>query len=111
MTPSLRKVPLVLASLLSALIESLSTPWGLFRHYWALVKLLLTIFATIVLLAKMPLIGYAARPTAEATLSRADLYAVGIQLAVPCHWRPASPARGNRAVGAQTMGLDALWAN
>jgi hypothetical protein len=75
-------VPLALASLLSGLIESLGTPWGLFRHYWVLVKLLLTIFATIVLLAKMPLIGYAARRAAEATLSRADLRAVGIQLAV-----------------------------
>jgi hypothetical protein len=75
-------VPLALASLLSGLIESLGTPWGLFRHYWVLVKLLLTIFATIVLLAKLPLIGYAARRAAEATLSRADLRAVGIQLAV-----------------------------
>jgi hypothetical protein len=75
-------VPLALASLLSGLIESLGTPWGLFRHYWVLVKLLLTIFATIVLLAKMPLIGYAARRAAETTLSRADLRAVGIQLAV-----------------------------
>jgi hypothetical protein len=74
-------VPLALASLISGLIESLGTPWGLFRHYWVLVKLLLTIFATIVLLAKMPLIGYAARRAAETTLSRADLRAVGIQLA------------------------------
>jgi hypothetical protein len=54
-------VPLAFASLLSGLIQSLGTPWGLFRHYWVLVKLLLTIFATIVLLKKMPLIGYAAR--------------------------------------------------
>jgi len=75
-------VPLALASLLSGLIESLGTPWGLFRHYWVLGKLRLTIFATIVLLAKMPLIGYAARRAAEATLSHADLRAVGIQLAV-----------------------------
>jgi hypothetical protein len=75
-------VPLALASLLSGLIESLGTPWGLFRHYWVLVKLLLTIFATMVLLAKMPLIGYAARRAAETTLSRGDLRAVGIQLAV-----------------------------
>jgi hypothetical protein len=75
-------VPLALASLLSGLIESLGTPWGLFRHYWVLVKLLLTIFATIVLLAKMPLIGYAARRAAETTLSLGDLREVGIQLAV-----------------------------
>jgi len=75
-------VPLAFASLLSGLIQSLGTPWGLFRHYWVLVKLLLTIFATIVLLAKMPLIGYAARRAAETTSTSADLHTAGIQLAV-----------------------------
>ena len=75
-------VPLAFASLLSGLIESLGTPWGLFRHYWVLAKLLLTTFATIVLLAKMPLIGYAARRAAETTSSSADLHRAGTQLAV-----------------------------
>ena len=63
-------VPLGLASLLTGLVSSLGTDWGLFRHYWVLVKLLLTIFATIVLLAKMPLIGYAARRAAEKAASK-----------------------------------------
>lgn len=75
-------VPLAFASLLSGLIQSLGTPWGLFRHYWVLVKLLLTIFATVVLLKKMPLIGYAARRAAETTLSSADLRMAGTQLVV-----------------------------
>ncbi|HTF70002.1 MAG TPA: hypothetical protein VK638_45725 [Edaphobacter sp.] len=75
-------VPLAFASLLSGLIESLGTPWGLFRHYWVLAKLLLTTFATIVLLTKMPLIGYAAHRAAETTSTSADLHTVGIQLAV-----------------------------
>jgi hypothetical protein len=75
-------VPLALASLLTGLIQSLGTPWGLFRHYWVVVKLLLTIFAAVVLLVKMELIGYAARLAAETTLSRADLRAAGIQLLV-----------------------------
>jgi hypothetical protein len=75
-------VPLAFASLLSGLIQSLGTPWGLFRHYWVLVKLLLTTFATIVLLAKMPLINYAARRATETKLSNANLRAAGIQLAV-----------------------------
>lgn len=74
-------VPLALASLVSGLIQSLGTPWGLFRHYWVLVKLSLTIFATIVLLEKMPVIGYAARRAAETALSSADLSA-GMPLAV-----------------------------
>jgi hypothetical protein len=75
-------VPLAFASLLTGLIQSLGTPWGLFRHYWVLAKLLLTVFVTIVLLIKMDLISYAARLAAETILSRADLRAAGIELAV-----------------------------
>ncbi len=75
-------VPLALASLLTGLIQSLGTPWGLFRHYWVVVKLLLTVFAIVVLLVKMELIGYAARLAAETTFFRADLRAAGIQLVV-----------------------------
>jgi hypothetical protein len=43
-------VPLAMASLLTGLYESLSTQWGLFRHYWVVFKLVLTVFATAVLL-------------------------------------------------------------
>jgi hypothetical protein len=68
---------LAFASLLTGFIQSLGTPWGLFRHYWVLVKLLLTVFSTVVLLVKMELIGYAARMAAETTLSGADLRAAG----------------------------------
>src|SRR3989441_6251031 len=75
-------VPLAFASLLTGLIQSLGTPWGLFRHYWVLAKLLLTAFATIVLLVKLELISYAARLAAETILSRTDLRAAGIELAV-----------------------------
>jgi hypothetical protein len=65
-------VPLILALLLSGLVQALGTTWGLFRHYWVLVKLLLPVFATIILLLQMPLIGYMADIAAEATLSGAD---------------------------------------
>jgi hypothetical protein len=75
-------VPLALASLLSGLIQSLATPWGLFRHYWIMTKLFLTIFATVVLLKKMPLIGYAARRAAEAPLPIDALREAGVPLIV-----------------------------
>ena len=75
-------VPLALASLLSGIIQSLSTPWGLFRHYWVVAKLLLTIFATVVLLKKMPLIGYAAHRAAEMPLPSAALRATGFPLLI-----------------------------
>ena len=43
-------VPLALASLLTGLVQALGTTWGLFRHYWVLFKLLINVFATLVLL-------------------------------------------------------------
>ena len=43
-------VPLSLAALLTGLVQSLGTHWGLFRHYWILIKFTLTIGATIILL-------------------------------------------------------------
>src|SRR3712207_2854039 len=52
-------VPLALAALLTGLVMSLGTPWGLFRHYWVLITLALTTFATLVLLLHMPKIGRA----------------------------------------------------
>lgn len=54
-------VPLALASLLTGVVQAVGTPWGLFRYYWIVVKLLLTVFATTILLLKMPLIEEAAR--------------------------------------------------
>ena len=53
-------VPLALASVLIGVVNALSTPWGLFRHYWVLVKLLLTVFATSILLAETRVINYLA---------------------------------------------------
>ena len=46
--------PLALAALLTGLVVSLGTPWGLFRHYWVLLSLALTLFATAVLLLHLP---------------------------------------------------------
>jgi hypothetical protein len=43
-------VPISLASLLTGLVQSLGTRWGLFRHYWVLFKLMLNLIATAVLL-------------------------------------------------------------
>jgi hypothetical protein len=74
-------VPLCLASLLTGLIESLLTPWGLFRHYWVIAKLVLTTLATVVLLAHTQPIGLLAHAAAHGTLG-ADLHSVRVQLLV-----------------------------
>ena len=61
-------VPLALASVLVGVVNALGTTWGLFRHWWVIVKLLLTLVATTVLLLEVPTI----RTLAEAARSGAD---------------------------------------
>jgi hypothetical protein len=46
-------VPLAHASLLSGIVLALGTTWGLFRHYWVVLKLLITAFSTVILLIYM----------------------------------------------------------
>lgn len=75
-------IPLSFASPLTGLVLSLGTRWGLFRHYWILVKLLITIFSTIVLLIHMQPISLMASVAAESTLSSADIRGVQVQLLV-----------------------------
>jgi hypothetical protein len=60
-------VPLALASLLTGLAQSLGTRWGLFRHYWVLFKLLINLFATIVLLMYMQTLDSLGAVAAETT--------------------------------------------
>jgi len=50
-------VPLSIASLLTGLVQSFGTRWGLFRHYWILTKLVITVLATAVLLMYMQTLG------------------------------------------------------
>jgi len=75
-------VPLTLSALLSGLIQSLCTSWGLFQHYWVVAKLLLTVFAAAILLAKMSLIEFAAALALKTTIPQSDLRMVGLQLLV-----------------------------
>ncbi|MGI9077434.1 MAG: DUF2269 domain-containing protein [Gemmatimonadaceae bacterium] len=58
-------VPLAFASLLTGIVQALGTTWGLFRHYWVVFKLLLTVFATSVLLIYMETFGYMAGVAAD----------------------------------------------
>jgi hypothetical protein len=69
-------VPLAFASLLTGLVQSLGTTWGLFRHYWVLIKLLINVLATIVLLLYMQTLSSLADVAAETTVSSDDLGAL-----------------------------------
>ncbi len=72
-------VPLAFGSLLTGLVVSLGTPWGLFRHYWVLVKFMLTILATVLLLLHSRPIGVLAAAVREPTWS-GDFRGLQIQL-------------------------------
>jgi hypothetical protein len=73
-------VPLGLASLPTGLVMSLGTEWGLFRHYWVVAKLLITVVATVLLLVHMQPVGHLARVVAERTLAQGELAGLRVQL-------------------------------
>lgn len=62
-------VPLAFASLVTGVVQSLGTHWGLFRHYWVVAKLLLTVIATVVLLFQLENIGSMADIAADSALT------------------------------------------
>lgn len=66
-------VPLAHVSLLSGLALCLGTAWGVFRHYWVVSKLVITVFATGILLAYMATFREMAGIAAD---SQVDLAAV-----------------------------------
>jgi hypothetical protein len=53
-------LPLAWASLVIGIAQSLTTPWGLARYYWVLIKLVLTIIAVVVLMLQTSNIGMVA---------------------------------------------------
>src|SRR5947207_2271323 len=73
-------VPLSLVSLLTGLVDSLGTPWGLFRHYWVVTKLLLTVLATVILLVHTQPIDRVADVAARMNLAASDLRQLRLQL-------------------------------
>jgi hypothetical protein len=74
-------VPLAVAALLTGLVVALGTPWGLFRYYWVLITLMLTILATVVLLLHMPTVSSLADMARAA--DAADLRRLGGDLLHP----------------------------
>lgn len=66
-------VPFCLASLLTGIVQSPGTKWGLFKHYWIVVKLILTIGATILLLLHLQPISLLAGMAAETKFSNIEL--------------------------------------
>ena len=66
-------VPLSLVPLvLTGPLLSLGTPWGLFRHYWIIMKLVINVLSTLILLVHLKPIQHMADIAAAGTISSAD---------------------------------------
>jgi hypothetical protein len=66
-------VPLAIASLLTGVVQAVSTAWGLFRHYWVVFKLCITVVSTVVLIVYMETFALLADTAADES---ADISAV-----------------------------------
>ncbi len=75
-------VPLAVASLATGLVSSLGTSWGLLRHYWVLIKLVLTVLATVVLVVHMQPIQHLGEVAGDGAVTGAEFRPVQIQLVV-----------------------------
>ena len=73
-------VPLASATLVTGVIISLGTRWGLVRHWWVLVSLALTVFAAVVLLVETGTIAAYAALAADPATTEAGLRALGSTL-------------------------------
>jgi hypothetical protein len=74
-------IPLAIATVLIGVGSSLGTRWGLLRHYWVLVKIVITLPATFLLFLHMQLVDRLAESAAEG-ISAGDLLATRLQLAI-----------------------------
>ncbi len=67
-------IPLAFASLATGIVEALGTRWGLLRHYrWVVFKLLLNVFAVIVLCEHMTTFRFVAGVAADAGTNGASV--------------------------------------
>lgn len=66
-------LPLALGAVASGILQGLGTPWGLFRHYWVVIKLVITVVAALVLLSELEPIRSMADAASSRTLSSGDL--------------------------------------
>jgi hypothetical protein len=69
-------VPLAIGALLTGLVMSLGTRWGLFRHWWVLISFLLTVVSFLVLLSETRVISASAAIAAAPTTPDTELLAL-----------------------------------
>lgn len=73
-------VPLAFGALLTGIVVSLGTKWGLFRHWWVIISLVLTLVATVVLVVETTTISALADIAADPATSAGELRTLGSTL-------------------------------
>lgn len=73
-------VPLATVAFATGLMQSLTTPWGLFRHYWIVAKLFITLIATALLWLHLQPIGHLADVVRDAALAHGEARGLRIQM-------------------------------
>lgn len=97
-------VPLAVASVATGILQSLVTPWGLFKHYWVSISLWVTVSAATILVLHVPAViamaEMAADPRNDVTAMGTDLFhSVGglVTLTVPLILNVVKPRGLTRA--------------
>lgn len=66
-------VPLSLAALITGLVQALGSKWGLLRHYWVLMKLVINLLASVILLLYMQTLAFLADVASRTATVGGDL--------------------------------------
>jgi hypothetical protein len=107
-------IPMCFAALITGLLQTFATPWGLFRYYWIVLKFELAIFATFALLVhQFVVVAEAAKRVSGAaaeTLFNADLSSLKTELVRAPMPRHSVASRGYDTRGVQTVGPDPVRA-
>lgn len=91
-------VPLSVASLTTGILHSLGTQWGLIRHYWVIIKLLITVISTVIFLLYMETL------TALAEVARDTSAPIGLGEVLP-NFSPVLHSAAALLALAITLGL------
>ena len=75
-------LPLCVASLITGVVQSLISPWGLLQHYWVAFKLVLNVLSTLVLVGHMRPIADLSVAALQGALGRGELSQVRTQIAI-----------------------------
>jgi hypothetical protein len=75
-------VPLALIGFFTGVVSSLGTRWGLFRYYWVLMKLVITVLATLILLVHTQPIDLLAGAAVKTAVLSANLYRTQLEMVI-----------------------------